>query len=61
VKRFAITERKAVTFRAEAYNLWNNVNFSTPSVSIATPTTFGKIASSVNGARVMQVALRFDF
>jgi hypothetical protein len=61
VKRFAITERTAVTFRAEAYNLWNNVNFSPPAVSIATPTTFGKISSSVNGARVMQVALRFDF
>jgi hypothetical protein len=51
VKRFKITERKAVTFRAEAYNLWNNVNFSPPAVSIATPATFGKISSSVNGAR----------
>jgi hypothetical protein len=61
VKRFKITERKAVTFRAEAYNLWNNVNFSSPAVSIATPTTFGKVSSSVNGARVMQMALRFDF
>ncbi|MGA2772145.1 MAG: TonB-dependent receptor [Bryobacteraceae bacterium] len=61
VKRFKITERKSVTYRAEAYNLWNNVNFSTPAVSIATPTTFGKISSSVNGARVMQMALRFDF
>jgi hypothetical protein len=61
VKRFAITERKSVTFRAEAYNLWNNVNFSSPAVSIATPTTFGKISSSQNGARVMQMALRFDF
>ena len=61
VKRFKITEREAVTFRAEAYNLWNNVNFSNPAVTLTTPTTFGKVSSSVNGARVMQMALRFDF
>ena len=30
VKRFAITERRALTFRAEAYNLINKVDFAKP-------------------------------
>jgi hypothetical protein len=61
VKRFRITERQAVTFRAEAYNMFNNVNFQNPAATITTPTTFGKISSDFNGARVMQGALRYDF
>ena len=34
VKTFALTERKKVFFRAEAYNLLNNVNFGNPSFSL---------------------------
>ncbi len=61
VKRFAITERKAVTFRAEAYNAFNNVDFANPSLAISTPSTFGKISSVVNNPRLLQAALRFDW
>ena len=35
MKRFAITERKALTFRAEAYNLINKVDFANPSVTLS--------------------------
>jgi hypothetical protein len=61
VKKFALTERQSVSFRAEAYNLINNVNFANPSLSIATPQSFGKIASTVANARILQGALRYDF
>jgi hypothetical protein len=61
VKRFKITERKAVMCRVEAYNLWNNVNFSNPAVTLTNPAAFGKVSSSASSARVMQMALRFDF
>lgn len=68
VKKFRVTEsRVAATFRAEAYNLLNTVNFSAPSVNLQTPTTFGIISSTPtgaanqSGARILQGALRFDF
>jgi hypothetical protein len=61
VKRFVIKERKALTFRAEAYNLINHPDFANPSVSLATPATFGKITTLVNNPRIVQMALRFDF
>jgi Carboxypeptidase regulatory-like domain len=60
VKRFKITEHQAVTFRAEAYNIFNNVRYANPAATITTPTTFGKISTEF-GARVMQGALRYDF
>ena len=67
VKRFRITEKSAVTFRTEAYNLFNTVNFSAPTLNLQTPQTFGIIsstptgASNQSGARILQLALRVDF
>ena len=61
VKRFVIKERKAVTFRAEAYNFLNHPDFGNPGLSLATPATFGKITNVVNNPRIVQMALRFDF
>jgi hypothetical protein len=66
VKRFRITERQAVTFRAEAYNVFNNVNFANPAATITTPSTFGKISTDFGpggalSGRVLQGALRYDF
>ncbi len=61
VKTFAITERKKVLFRAEAYNLFNNVNFANPSFSLTNASTFGKISGVVSNPRLLQAALRFEF
>jgi hypothetical protein len=61
VKKFRITERHAVSFRAEAYNLFNNSNFAAPNTNLATPASYGKIASTVGNPRIVQMALRFDF
>ena len=68
VKRFRVAgERTYVTFRAEAYNLLNWVNFSPPGVNLQTPQTFGQISSTPtgagnpSGARILQGALRLDF
>jgi hypothetical protein len=61
VKSFAITEKKRLVFRAEAYNLFNNVDFANPSLAISTPSTFGKISGVVDNPRLLQGALRFDF
>jgi hypothetical protein len=61
VKRFAITEKHALVFRAEAYNVINNVNFANPGLNLAIPAGFGKISSVVGNARFLQMALRYEF
>lgn len=53
-------EGHRVQFRAEAFNAFNNVNFTSPSLSLAAPSTFGQL-SGVMQARVMQFALRYEF
>jgi hypothetical protein len=61
VKTFAITERAKVLFRAEAYNLFNNVNFANPSFSLTNASSFGKISGVVSNPRLLQGALRFEW
>ncbi|HVN22195.1 MAG TPA: carboxypeptidase-like regulatory domain-containing protein [Dongiaceae bacterium] len=62
-KHFQLHENYALEFRAEAYNVFNQVNFALPVGSVAdinNPSTFGVIQADA-GARVMQFSLRFDF
>ena len=62
VKRFAVTEHKYFTFRAKAYNLFNNVDFANPSVTLSgSKAAFGRISAVLNNPRIMQLALRCDF
>ncbi len=60
VKKFKIGERHAVSFRAEAYNLFNNVNFAAPNADLSSP-SFGRISGTVGKPRFLQLALRYDF
>jgi hypothetical protein len=56
-------EKIKLSFRAEAFNAFNNVQWGTPSNSLATPSTFGEISAYATGAapRVLQMALRLSF
>ena len=56
-------EHMRLTFRVEAFNLFNNVEFGTPNLSLTSAPTFGEITSYATGAapRVLQMALRFEF
>jgi hypothetical protein len=49
--------------RGEGYNVFNHENFGSPSLNIASPTTFGQITATAGGSapRVLQLALRFEF
>jgi hypothetical protein len=60
MKAIPVTERQRVEFRAEFFNLFNNVNFANP-VNIATSGNFGQIASTTTGPRVIQFALKYTF
>lgn len=53
-------ENQRVQFRAEAFNAFNNVNFTNPSLTLQSPLTFGEF-QSVMPARTMQFALRYEF
>ena len=61
MKRFRLTERHSINFRAEAYNLFNHANFDTPGLNKVTPQSFGRISGTVGNARILQGALRYDF
>ena len=69
IKAFRITERQRVSFRAEAFNVFNHPNFgfTSSNLNITTPASFGRFSTTLgtqNGstsARTMQLALRYDF
>jgi hypothetical protein len=62
-KRTAITERFNIEFRAEAFNLFNRVQFGQPNLTYTTAanSTFGVISSQLNQPRLMQMALRLRY
>jgi hypothetical protein len=60
MKLFPITENQKVEFRAEFFNLFNNVNFANP-VNVKSSLNFGQIASTTTGPRVIQFALKYTF
>jgi hypothetical protein len=53
-------ESQRIQFRAEAFNVFNNVNFINPSLALTAPSTFGEY-QGVMDPRVMQFALRYEF
>jgi hypothetical protein len=59
IKNTKVTERATAQFRAEFFNLFNNVNFNGPSTSLSS-SSFGKITSA-NDPRILQLALKFTF
>ena len=62
-KRTAVTEKINLEFRAEAFNLFNRVQFGNPNTqqSTAANNIFGQITSQQNQPRLMQMALRLRF
>lgn len=62
-KRTTIAERYNVEFRAEAFNLFNRVQFGTPNTAQTTAANniFGQITSQLNNPRLLQMALRLRF
>jgi hypothetical protein len=61
IKNTAITERQALQFRAEFFNLMNHPQFSNPAVAYSTLSTFGEITTSSVDPRIIQLALKYIF
>lgn len=66
-KRFPVTERVNMIFRADAFNVLNHPSFGLPGGGAAgsgadvTSGVFGQITGTASTARVMQWALRLEF
>ena len=69
VREFRIMEGRNLQFRAEAFNVFNNVRFNAnnagssitnPSVTLSNPSTFGNITSA-GDPRILQLAMKFNF
>jgi hypothetical protein len=62
-KNTAITEKVKLEFRAEAFNLFNRVQFGNPNTGQTTSANnlFGQITTQQNTPRLMQMALRLRF
>jgi hypothetical protein len=62
IKNFTITERQQLRFTADFFNIWNHANFANPtSTDVENPGAFGKIVSSANNPRLIQLSLRYAF
>lgn len=59
-KKFFITERVNASFRAEAFNLFNHVNFAGPNTN-PTDTLFGRITATQANPRSWQFAFKLTF
>ncbi|MFN0120581.1 MAG: TonB-dependent receptor domain-containing protein, partial [Blastocatellia bacterium] len=59
-KRFAVTEKFGLEWRAEFFNLFNLVNFANPGGSI-TAASYGTIRSTTGNPRVIQFALKLTY
>ena len=59
-KTFRLKEGQTLRFRAEAFNAFNTVNFTNPSLALTAPLTFGEFQQTAS-PREMQFALRYEF
>jgi Carboxypeptidase regulatory-like domain len=60
-RSFPLTERFNLHFRAEAFNIFNHPQFGNPGTSLSSTSSLGRITSTVNNNRILQVALRLTF
>jgi len=62
IKNFALTERQALRFTADFFNIWNHANFANPAQNdVENPSTFGRITQTTGTPRLIQFSLRYAF
>jgi hypothetical protein len=60
IKKLPIRERVSLEFRAEFYNIFNRVVFSSPTTGITSP-SYGVVSSQSNNPRQGQLALKLNW
>jgi hypothetical protein len=60
-KKFNMTEKRYVDFRADFFNIANHTNFGPPGATVSSTGSFGVISSQIGSARVIQLVLKYYF
>jgi hypothetical protein len=60
-RRFLLAEKRLLEFRAEAFNVFNFVNFANPISNLSAGPSFGQITRVSTAPRVLQFAVKFAF
>jgi hypothetical protein len=53
-------EKRYFQFRAEAFNVFNNVVFGYPDSGLS-DVNYGRVTSQINAPRILQLGLKFYF
>ena len=59
-KAFPVTEHKVFELRGEFFNIANHPTFAAPSTNINS-SSGGQVSSTLNAARIVQLAVKFKF
>lgn len=51
-------EGRRLQFRTDFLNIMNHANFDAPNAVLSSPSTMGRVTSTVGSARIIQLALR---
>jgi hypothetical protein len=62
-KNFYLDDKRYLSFRAEAFNVFNHPNFNLDlgHANMADPGSFGKVAGTISAPRIIELALKFVF
>ena len=62
-KHFYLDDRRFVTFRIEAFNVFNHPNFAIQagSADMSNPTTFGRIQNTFSAPRIIELVAKFTY
>ena len=60
VREFRMAERRNLQVRGEAFNVFNNVRFNVPAITLNNSALFGNITAAQD-PRILQLALKLNF
>jgi len=60
-KQFPLGDVRKIELRFEFFNAFNHANFANPATSMSNTATFGKVSSTINDPRQIQLAGKFYF